>query len=105
MPLLHHWSDVDVVTVGPTVTKQVVAGTGGSLARIALGAGSKAGRHTHAFEQFVHVESGSGWLETEEGVRRFSAGSLFHFPAETWHSAEFDEDTILVEVNMLTASR
>ena len=29
-----------------------------------------------------------------------AAGSLFHFPAETWHAAEFDEATVLVETNL-----
>ena len=30
----------------------------------------------------------------KERRRPFRAGSLFHFPAETWHAAEFDEDTV-----------
>jgi len=33
-------------------------------------------------------------------VRPFSAGTVFVFPAGTWHLATFDSDTVLVETNL-----
>lgn len=100
MPILQHWNDLPAEPAGPPVGKRRLAGSGASLVRVEIEAGTKAGRHSHAHEQFVQVVSGAGTLETEEGRRPFRAGSLFHFPAETWHAAEFDEDTVLVETNL-----
>src|ERR1700712_2726423 len=93
MPKLQSWDDISDVVAGPTVTKRIADGLVASLVRWDIKAGSKAGRHSHAFEQFVQVISGGGTLETEEGTTRFAAGSLFHFKPGTWHAAEFDEDT------------
>jgi quercetin dioxygenase-like cupin family protein len=100
MQMLRHWDELAAEARGPTVSKQALDGQGASLVRIDIKAGTKAARHSHSFEQFVQVLSGRGTLETEEGIHPFSAGSLFHFLAEAWHAAEFDEDTILVETNL-----
>ena len=104
MPILHHWNELPPEPAGPPVGKRRLQGTGASLVRVEIEAGTKAERHSHAHEQFVQVISGAGTLETEEGRQTFSAGSLFHFPAETWHAAEFDEHTVLVETNLAEPS-
>ena len=39
-------------------------------------------------------------LETAAGAFPFAAGSVFHFPADAWHAATFDADTVLVETNL-----
>ncbi|MDF2601192.1 MAG: Cupin 2 conserved barrel domain protein, partial [Methylobacterium brachiatum] len=52
--------------------------------------------------QFVQVISGSGFLETEQGRTPFAAGSVFHFPAGTWHAAAFETETVLVETNLVS---
>ena len=100
MPILQHWNDLSSEPAGPPVDKRSLKGDGASLVRVEIAAGTKAGRHSHAHEQFVQVISGAGTLETREGRQPFMAGSLFHFPAETWHAAEFDEATVLVETNL-----
>ena len=103
MPVLHHWNDLPAAPAGPPVGKRVLGGAGVSLVRVEIAAGTKADRHSHGHEQFVQVISGGGTLETEEGRQRFRAGSLFHFAPDTWHAAEFDEDTVLVETNLASA--
>ena len=100
MTMLQHWDDLAEEPRGPSVAKRVIPGRHASLVRLQIKAGTIAARHTHPFEQFVQVISGSGSLETEEGRAAFRAGSLFHFPAEAWHAATFDEDTVLVETNL-----
>ena len=82
------------------VAKRSIAGTGATLVRVEVPAGTAAGRHSHPHEQFVQVLSGSGTLETEDGTVRFEAGSVFHFPEGTWHRAEFETETVLVETNV-----
>ena len=101
MPNLQHWDDITEQQSGSAVSKRAVAGAGVSLVRVAVAAGTDAARHSHPFEQFVQVISGRGTLETSEGRQPFSAGSLFHFAPGAWHAARFDEDTILVETNLV----
>lgn len=100
MSMLQHWNEIAEQTVSPSVSKRCLGGTGGSLVRVAIKEGTKADRHSHPFEQFVQVLTGGGTLETAEGRKPFSSGSLFHFAADAWHEASFDEDTILVESNL-----
>ncbi len=100
MPILQHWNDLPAEPAGPPVGKRRLEGAGASLVRVEIKGGTKAGRHFHGHEQFVQVVSGAGTLETKEGRQPFRAGSLFHFPAETLHAADFDEDTVLVETNL-----
>ena len=78
----------------------VVPGDGASLKRVNVPAGRKADRHSHQYEQFVLVMSGAGKLECEAGSVDLWPGTVLHFAPGAWHSAEFTEDTVLVEVNL-----
>jgi quercetin dioxygenase-like cupin family protein len=80
--------------------KRRIAGAGTELVRMDIPAGCKAPRHSHPHEQFVQVLAGSGTIETEAGRREFQAGSVFHFPPDTWHAAEMATDTVLIETNL-----
>ncbi len=99
MSLLHTWQDIPDEPAG-TVTRKRLQGAGATLVRVEIKAGTTAAGHSHPHEQFVQILSGSGMLDTAEGRQSFSAGSLFHFPAQTWHAAEFNSDTVLVETNL-----
>ncbi len=100
MPILLHWDTLTEQSKTPSVRKTAIDGCGASLVRISIAQGTSAARHAHEFEQFVQVISGSGTLETEEGVERFGPGAIFHFLPNTWHAAKFDDDTVLVETNI-----
>lgn len=100
MPVLLRWDALEELSSSPAVRKTSINGRSASLVRVSIDRSTIAERHAHEFEQFVQVISGSGTLETEEGIQRFSAGSIFHFPPHTWHAAFFDEDTVLVETNL-----
>ena len=99
MSLLRSWHELPDEPAG-TVSRKRLQGAGATLVRMEIKAGTISARHSHPHEQFVQILSGSGMLDTEEGRQSFSAGSLFHFPAQTWHAAEFDADTVLVETNL-----
>ncbi len=102
MAILLHWDDVGEQSASSAVRKSSIDGAGASLTRVSIQAGTRADRHAHPFEQFVQVISGTGTLETRDGVQRFAAGSVFHFLPNTWHAAVFEEDTVLVETNLTT---
>ena len=94
------WDAVAEKIDASDVGKRRIEGNGASLVRVAIPSGTKADRHAHPHEQFVQVLSGTGALTTEAGESRFAAGSVFHIPADTWHEAIFDTDTVLVETNL-----
>jgi quercetin dioxygenase-like cupin family protein len=88
-------------TLAPNgIGKRVLEGEAASLTTLRVPAGFAGDRHSHPHEQFVQVLSGSGSLRTEQGERAFGPGSVFHFPAGTWHAARFDTETVLVETNL-----
>ena len=90
----------DVVPYGDDqADRRVVPGRGGDLKRVCVKAGTIAGRHEHAFEQFFMVQEGTGALTCAAGVIALQPGVVIHFEPHAWHSAVFDSDTILIEVN------
>lgn len=94
------WDETERADVKPGVAKRTIEGQGLSFVRVDIAAGTSAPKHSHEHEQFVHVASGTGSLDTEQGSRRFGPGSVFHFPPDTWHAAVFETDTVLLEANM-----
>jgi quercetin dioxygenase-like cupin family protein len=97
-----HWDDV--ATYGDEkADRREIAGRGGALKRVAVKAGTVAGRHAHDFEQFFFVQEGTGVLTCAEGEIPLRAGIVVHFQPGEWHSAVFDSDTVLVEVNFAVA--
>lgn len=95
------WADVgSEENPGNGVAKRRILGAGADLVCVEIPAGTKAGRHSHAHEQFVQVLVGAGTLETEAGSQVFGPGTVFHFPAGTWHAAEFTAETVLIETNL-----
>jgi quercetin dioxygenase-like cupin family protein len=80
-PTVIDWDDASLEEFpGNGVRKRRIPGAGAELVRVEVPAGTRAGRHSHPFEQFVQVISGSGVLETEAGTREFRQGSVFHLP-------------------------
>ena len=94
------WDDCEESVAANGVARRAIPGAGAGLVRIVVPAGTAAPRHSHAHEQFVQVLSGSGTLETAQGRAAFGPGSVFHFPPEAWHAAEFTTETVLVEINL-----
>lgn len=94
------WSAVPAEGPEGGVRKRRIGGEAVELVRVEIPAGTRAPRHSHPHEQFVQVVAGGGTLETEAGRREFRAGSVFHFPPDAWHAAEFASDTVLVETNL-----
>ena len=94
------WGDVPAKPADGGLTKRRIDLPGASLVTVTVPAGTRGERHSHPHQQFVQVISGSGTLTTEQGEEPFSAGSVFVFPAGTWHAASFDADTVLVETNL-----
>lgn len=79
--------------------RRVVKGRAGDLKRVLVKAGTVAERHAHDFEQFFMVQEGTGALTCAAGVIALKPGVVIHFEPDAWHSAVFESDTVLIEVN------
>jgi len=97
---LYDWNSVAGAEVRDGVTKKSIGGDDASLTLITIRAGTVADRHNHPHEQFVHVLSGHARIKTDDDECEVRAGSVLHLPSNTYHSAVFDEDTVLVEINV-----
>lgn len=83
------------------VARQAFAGEGASLRRVQIKAGTKADRHSHPHEQMVLILQGTGRLECEAGTVALRPDTVIHFKSGAWHTALFETDTVLLEVNLL----
>ncbi|WP_434613492.1 cupin domain-containing protein [Azospirillum sp. B2RO_4] len=93
------WSNLPAQTTDG-VERRSFPGTGASLKHIVIKAGTAAPRHSHAHEQFVIVVEGRALLTCEAGPVDLRPGMVIRFDPEAWHSADFIEDTVLIEVNL-----
>lgn len=102
MPNADVFQWVSVLAEGDAnVERKTIAGLGASLKRVQIKAGAVAGRHSHPHEQFVIVLEGGGRLECEAGAVVLRPDTVLHFAGGAWHSAVFDTDTILLEINLM----
>jgi quercetin dioxygenase-like cupin family protein len=83
--------------------RRMVPGRAGDLKRVVVKAGTVSRRHEHDFEQFFLVQEGTGALTCAAGVIALKPGVVIHFEPHAWHSAVFESDTVLIEVNFAKA--
>ncbi len=97
-----HWDNI--VSYGDEkADRRIIAGAGGDLKRVIVKAGTVAGRHEHDFEQFFLVQEGTGVLTCAAGEIELKPGVVIHFEPNAWHSAVFNTETVLIEVNFARA--
>lgn len=84
----------------PGAAMPPLPGDGATLRQVQVAAGRVADRHSHPYEQFLIVTAGSGKLQCEAGEVTLAPGVVIRFPAGGWHSAQYTNDTVLIEVNM-----
>lgn len=99
---VYTWDSVPGHVQGGTDRREI-PGDGASLKMLRIPAGTTAARHSHPHEQFVQVLEGTGRLECEAGTIPLAPGTVIRFGPEEWHSAVFETDTVLIEVNLRPA--
>jgi quercetin dioxygenase-like cupin family protein len=93
-----HWDEV--APYGDAkADRRLIPGGAGDLKRVLVAAGTVADRHEHDFEQFFVVVEGTGVLTTATGETALRPGVVVHFAPNEWHSAVFERETVLFEVN------
>jgi quercetin dioxygenase-like cupin family protein len=102
MTSLFHWDEV--APYGDAkADRRLISGQGGDFKRVSVRAGTVAERHEHDFEQFFMVAEGAGVLTCAAGEIALKPGVVIHFEPNEWHSAVFETDTVLYEVNFAKA--
>lgn len=98
-PAFYDWPAVNG-EIAAGITRKEIAGKGAALKQVTIPGGTEAGRHDHSFEQFIQVISGGGVLHCAAGEVKLRPGTVVHLPAGSWHSAVFESDTVLLEINL-----
>ncbi len=99
-----HFSWDEVAPSGDDMAdRRLITGVAGDLKRVAVKAGTVAARHSHDFEQFFMVLEGTGVLTCADQTIPLRPGVVVHFAPQAWHSAVFETDTVLLEVNFRKA--
>ena len=93
-------ASITAVQWPPAAATPGLEGAGATMRPVSVEAGRVAARHHHDFEQFLFVASGSGTLDCEAGSIPLRPGTALHLPPGAWHSAVFDADTLLIELNL-----
>jgi quercetin dioxygenase-like cupin family protein len=97
-----HWDEIAPYG-DEKADRRVIPGAGGDFKRVCVKAGTLAARHEHDFEQFFFVAEGKGVLTCADGEIALRPGVVIHFEPAAWHSAVFETDTVLYEVNFAKA--
>lgn len=94
----HNWSDFPQVEAMPGICRQVMSGEKVMMSLVNARAGAKVGNHYHEAEQVSWIISGSMRVTTENGPERvIKAGDIWVIPMNAAHSAEYLEDTQMLE--------
>lgn len=94
-----HWDELPA-RADAGVERRLVPGHAASLKQVRIEAGTRAERHSHPHEQFLLVLQGTGRLECATGAVDLRPGTVLRLAPDAWHSALFETETVLVEVNL-----
>lgn len=95
---VYRWENTESVPMSEMITRQLITGTYGMLARFALRQGAIVPIHSHASEQFSSILEGAlkFRMEGREFVAR--AGDVVVIPSNLPHYAEAVEDSVVLDV-------
>src|ERR1700721_4145381 len=80
------------------ISRQMVSGEGGPLARVLLSRGALVPRHSHRSEQYTMILSGALKFNFDGGeTTTVRAGEILVIPAHMPHDAVALEDTVAID--------
>lgn len=89
----HEWSQIEEEILSPTISRKMIAGEKGMVARIFLKKGAVVPMHHHENEQFTMVMSGALEFTIEGRKILVRPGEVLEIPANVPHGAVALEDT------------
>ena len=89
----HVWSQISEEVLSPTISRKMIAGEKGMVARIFLKKGAVVPEHRHENEQFTIILSGALEFTIEGKKLVVRPGEVLEIPGNVPHSAVALEDT------------
>lgn len=89
----HVWSEIEEEVLSPTISRKMIAGQKGMVARIFLKKGAVVPEHHHENEQFTIILSGALEFIIEGKSIVVRPGEVLEIPSNVPHSAVALEDT------------
>ncbi|MBI4468193.1 MAG: cupin domain-containing protein [Acidobacteria bacterium] len=90
---LHDWNEIEEEVLSQTISRKMITGEKGMVARIFLKKGAIVPEHSHENEQFTMVLSGALEFRIEGKTIIARPGQVLEIPSHVVHSAIALEDT------------
>jgi quercetin dioxygenase-like cupin family protein len=98
MPVATPWEKVQTDKLSDIISRQMVSGEDGTLARVLLSRGALVPRHSHRSEQYTMILSGALKFNFDSGeTTTVRAGEILVIPAHMPHEAVALEDTVDID--------
>lgn len=91
------WEKLDSEKLSETISRNMVSGEEGTLARVLIKRGGIVPRHSHRSEQYTMILLGALKFIFDDGEVVVHPGEVLVIPAHVPHAAEALEDTIDVD--------
>jgi quercetin dioxygenase-like cupin family protein len=97
MPTPQSWDKLDSEKLSDVISRNMVSGEDGTLARVIIKRGGIVPRHSHRSEQYTMILSGALKLIFDDGEVVVRPGEVLVIPANVPHAAEALEDTVDID--------
>lgn len=93
----HAWEKLDSEKLSDTISRNMVSGEDGTLARVLIKRGGVVPRHSHRSEQYTTILAGALKFIFDDGEVVVRPGEVLVIPAHVPHAAEALEDTVDID--------
>jgi quercetin dioxygenase-like cupin family protein len=91
------WEELDSEKLSDVISRNMVSGKDGTLARVLIKRGGIVPRHSHRSEQYTMILSGALKFVFDDGELVVRPGEVLLIPAHVPHAAEALEDTVDID--------
>ncbi|HXW56785.1 MAG TPA: cupin domain-containing protein [Candidatus Cybelea sp.] len=91
------WEKLDSEELSPVISRNMVSGNDGTLARVVIKRGGIVPRHSHRSEQYTMILAGALKFIFDDGELVVRPGEVLLIPAHVPHAAEALEDTVDID--------
>lgn len=91
------WEKLDSEKLSDVISRNMVSGEDGTLARVLIARGGIVPRHSHRSEQYTMILSGALKFIFDDGELVVRPGQVLVIPANIPHAAEALEDTVDID--------
>ncbi|HTU36139.1 MAG TPA: cupin domain-containing protein [Candidatus Acidoferrum sp.] len=91
------WEGLDTEKLSEVISRNMVSGNDGTLARVLIKKGGIVPRHSHRSEQYTMILAGALKFVFDDGELVVRPGEVLVIPAHVAHAAEALEDTVDID--------